>query len=54
MKEYKNPNEIKVSQLIEILKECDSDAIVINGKDENIKIYPGMRIKDKKQVVKIC
>lgn len=41
MEEYKNQNKVTVAQLIEILQEYNQGAVVINGKEENIRIYAG-------------
>jgi hypothetical protein len=45
MEEWKNPNEMTVEELIAILQEEDPKAIVINGNEENIRIYPGKENK---------
>lgn len=55
MKEYKNLNEITVEQLINILEQQDKSAVVLNGNNENIRIYPGRENKsDGKSVIMIC
>lgn len=55
MEEYNNPNEITVGQLIEILQGCKQEAVVINRKEENIKIYPGREAKPgDREVIMIC
>lgn len=42
--EYVNPNEVTAEHLIKILKSYEPDAIVLNGKEKNISIYPGRRV----------
>lgn len=55
MKEYKNVNEITVEQLIDILEKQDKAAVVINGNNENIRIYPGRENKTGgKSIIMIC
>lgn len=43
MEEYKNPNKVTAEQLIEILKSYDPEAIVLNGNEENIRVYSGKK-----------
>ena len=38
--EYINPNEVTVEHLMKILKSYEPDAIIVNGKGENVRIYP--------------
>ncbi len=46
MKERSNPREVTVKDLIETLKTLDQDSVVINGKEENIRAYPGKENKE--------
>lgn len=39
--EYINQDEITVETLIDILCKQDKNALVLNGYEENIKVYPG-------------
>ena len=55
MDEWKNPNEMSVSKLIKILQEFEPDAVVINGNEENIRIYLGMENKKNgRKIIMIC
>lgn len=55
MKEYDNPNEITVKKLIEILKGMDPEAVVISGREKNIRIYPGRENKaGGRNIIMIC
>lgn len=53
--EYKNPYEVTVGDLIEMLCLQDHNAIVENGYAENIKIYPGHENKPGgRKILMIC
>lgn len=53
--EYDQPEEITVAGLIEILKGMDQKAIVISGREKNIKVYPGKESKDGgRNIVLLC
>ena len=55
MKEWENPNEVTVEKLIEILKTLDQSAVVLNGKEKNIRIYPGRENKQGgRAIVMLC
>lgn len=55
MKEWKNPNEVTVEDLIQTLETLDKKAIVLNKNGENIRIYPGRENKKGGQpVVMLC
>lgn len=55
MNEWKNENEITIKDLVEILQTLDQSAIVKNGKENNIRIYPGRENKSGgKAMVMLC
>lgn len=54
MTEYENKKPVTVKDLIGILTDLPGEAKVINGKEKNIRIYPGIDTKTGKEVVKIC
>jgi VRR-NUC domain. len=55
LKEYDNPKEVTVEKLIEILEAMDPKAIVISGREKNIKVYPGRETKEGgRNVVILC
>lgn len=43
--EYKNPHEITVEELIDILSRQNKNAIVLNRYEQNISLYPGRENK---------
>ena len=55
LKEYDNPEEVTVKKLIEILEGMDPEAVVISGREKNIRVYPGKENKeDGKNIVLLC
>lgn len=53
--EHDKPDEVTVAGLIEILKGMDQNAIVINGREKNIRIYLEKECKDSgRNIVMIC
>lgn len=53
--EYDQTERITVARLIEILKGMDQKAIVISGREKNIKVYPGKESKDGgRNIVLLC
>lgn len=52
--EYENKNAVTVKELIRILSDLPPNAKVINGKERNIRIYPGRDTTNGKEVVMIC
>jgi hypothetical protein len=53
--EYKNPDEVTVGELLEVLCRQDKKAIVHNGYEENIRIYPGSENKPGgRKILMIC
>jgi hypothetical protein len=55
MEEWKNQSEVTVKELIEVLCRQDENAIVHNGNEENIRIYPGNENKEGgRNVIMIC
>ncbi len=54
-KEYDNPEEITVKKLVEMLEYMDPEAIVISGREKNIRIYPGRENKEGgRNIVLLC
>ncbi len=52
--EYNKSEEVTVAKLIEILKSMDQKAVVISGREKNIKIYPGKECKNGRNIVLLC
>ncbi len=53
--EYKNPDKVTVEVLIDVLCRQDKDAIILNGNEENIRVYPGSENKPGgRKVLMIC
>ena len=54
-KEYDNPEEVTVKKLIEILEGMDPEAVVISGREKNIRVYPGKESKEgSRNIVLLC
>ena len=54
-KEYDNPEEVTVKKLIEILEGMDPEAVVISGREKNIRVYPGRESKKGgRNIVLLC
>lgn len=55
MKKRKKRDEITVKELIDILGTLEPDAIVINGYEKKVRVYPGKENKKNgRPVVMIC
>ena len=54
LSEYENKNEVTVKELIRILSDLPPNAKVINGKERNIRIYPGRDTTSGEEVVMMC
>ncbi|MBA4698499.1 MAG: hypothetical protein H2212_03615 [Ruminococcus sp.] len=55
MEEWKNPNQVTVSDLIHTLQKLKPESIVLNGQEENIRVYPGKENKPGgKEIVMLC
>ena len=55
MEEWKNPNQVTIADLIQTLRALNQESIVLNGHEENIRVYPGRENKPGgKPVVILC
>jgi hypothetical protein len=53
--EYKNPDEVTVEELIDVLCRRDKNTIVHNRYEENIKVYSGKENKSRgRNILMIC
>lgn len=50
-----DPEEVTVKKLIEILEGMDPEAVVISGREKNIRVYPGKESKENgRNIVLLC